>query len=129
MKIGRRANSSAKLSICNQLLDFYGDLRAIHVCFALAVSCTLKKGIAMNNKTLTEVSRMTREQKHDYIRELARRQSVKPLERIEDLQGDFWPEEEAWTSFWLGCARFVNKIPSKHHHKQGFLIKIALVST
>ena len=53
----------------------------------------------MNNKTLTEVSRMTREQKHDYIRELARRQGVKPIERIEDLQGDFWPEEESVDEF------------------------------
>ena len=36
---------------------------------------------------------------HDRVRAMARRQGVKPVQRIEDLQGDFWPEEESVDEF------------------------------
>lgn len=38
---------------------------------------------------------------------LARRQGVRPVERFEDLLGDFWPEDEKGEDFdeWLRCIR------------------------
>ena len=61
----------------------------------------------MSSKMITEVSRMTRKEKHDYIRELARRQGVTPIARIADLQGDFWPAEESVDEFlaWVRAIR------------------------
>ncbi len=39
--------------------------------------------------------------------ELAKRQGVKPIRSIKDLQGDFWPEEESIDDFlsWLRATR------------------------
>lgn len=36
---------------------------------------------------------------HERVRELARRQGVEPIRSIEDLKGDFWPEEESVDEF------------------------------
>lgn len=49
----------------------------------------------------------TRRLAHEEIWELARQQGVKPLRRIEDLQGDFWPEEESVDEFlaWIRSIR------------------------
>ena len=35
-----------------------------------------------------------REQAHARVWELARQQGVKPIQNMEDLKGDFWPEDE-----------------------------------
>jgi hypothetical protein len=39
--------------------------------------------------------------------ELARQQGVKPILNIEELRGDFWPEDESTDEFleWLGAIR------------------------
>ena len=39
--------------------------------------------------------------------ELAKRQGVKPVNNVEDLKGDFWPEEESLDDFlsWLRAIR------------------------
>jgi hypothetical protein len=68
----------------------------------------------MSSKTFEEISEMTREEKHARIRELARQRGVKPIERIEDLQGDFWPEEESTDDFleWLYASRREDKARS-----------------
>jgi hypothetical protein len=41
------------------------------------------------------------------VRELARQQGVKPIRCIEDLYGDFWPEEESVDEFleWVRSIR------------------------
>jgi len=41
----------------------------------------------------------SRKKAHAHIWELARQQGVKPVRSIEDLQGDFWPEEESVDDF------------------------------
>jgi hypothetical protein len=42
--------------------------------------------------------------------ELARRQGVKPIKSIKELQGDFWPEDESVDEFleWLRTIRREN---------------------
>jgi glycerol-3-phosphate O-acyltransferase len=40
-----------------------------------------------------------RKQAHARAWELARQQGVKPIRSIEDLHGDFWPEEESVDEF------------------------------
>ncbi|HEX8283977.1 MAG TPA: hypothetical protein VF588_11510 [Pyrinomonadaceae bacterium] len=40
-----------------------------------------------------------REQAHARVRELAKQQGVKPISNLEDLKGDFWPEEESVDDF------------------------------
>ncbi|HZT60360.1 MAG TPA: hypothetical protein VFA21_17275 [Pyrinomonadaceae bacterium] len=44
---------------------------------------------------------------HARVWELARRQGVKPIKSIEQLKGDFWPEEESIDEFleWLRESR------------------------
>ena len=65
----------------------------------------------MRGKTFEETSRMTREQKHAYIREIARQRGVKPIESIKDMAGDFWPAEESIDDFleWLHASRREDK--------------------
>jgi len=48
-----------------------------------------------------------RRQAHEEVWELARQQGVKPIRSIEDLQGDFWPEEESVDEFlaWVRSIR------------------------
>jgi len=38
---------------------------------------------------------------------MARRQGVKPIQNMEELRGDFWPEEESVDDFlsWLSALR------------------------
>lgn len=40
-----------------------------------------------------------RRRAHARIWELARQQGVKPVRSIEDLKGDFWPEDESVDEF------------------------------
>lgn len=48
-----------------------------------------------------------RQKAHARAWELAKQQGVKPIRRIEDLRGDFWPEEESIDEFlaWLSALR------------------------
>ncbi len=48
-----------------------------------------------------------RRQAHARAWELAKQQGVKPIRSIEDLQGDFWPEEESVDGFleWVRAIR------------------------
>ncbi|HEY0006886.1 MAG TPA: hypothetical protein VGB17_19050 [Pyrinomonadaceae bacterium] len=48
-----------------------------------------------------------RQQAHARAWELAKKQGVKPISRVEDLQGDFWPEQESMDEFlsWLRTTR------------------------
>lgn len=39
------------------------------------------------------------QRRREHVRELARIQGVSPVEKIEDLQGDFWPENESVDDF------------------------------
>ena len=52
-----------------------------------------------------------RRQAHARAWELARQQGVKPIRSIEDLQGDFWPEEESVDEFldWVRAMRQQDK--------------------
>ena len=47
------------------------------------------------------------EEAHARAHELARRQGVEPIRSIEDLRGDFWPEEESVDEFlsWVRASR------------------------
>lgn len=56
-----------------------------------------------------------RKQAHARAWELARRQGVKPIRSIEDLQGDFWPEEESVDEFldWVRDMRQQDKSRSE----------------
>ena len=62
--------------------------------------------IFMVNFTLVK-----RDQKHAKLRELAKQQGVKPIRSIEDLYGNFWPEEESIDEFleWLRELRHSDK--------------------
>ncbi len=48
-----------------------------------------------------------RSQAHARVWELAKQRGVKPIRSIEDLQGDFWPEEESVDEFleWVRAIR------------------------
>ena len=46
-----------------------------------------------------EQAQQAREQAHKRAWELAKQQGVKPIRSIEELQGDFWPEEESVDDF------------------------------
>jgi len=48
-----------------------------------------------------------RSQAHARAWELAKQQGVKPIRSIEDLQGDFWPEDESVDEFleWVRAIR------------------------
>jgi hypothetical protein len=52
-----------------------------------------------------------RRQAHARAWELAKKQGVKPIRSIEDLQGDFWPEEESVDDFldWVRTIRQQDK--------------------
>jgi hypothetical protein len=52
-----------------------------------------------------------RSEAHARAWELARRQGVKPIENMDDLRGDFWPEEESIDDFlaWLRELRQSDK--------------------
>ncbi|HEY0547437.1 MAG TPA: hypothetical protein VGC91_18800 [Pyrinomonadaceae bacterium] len=54
-------------------------------------------------------------QAHARAWELARQQGVKPIRSIEDLQGDFWPEEESVDDFldWVREIRQQDKSRSE----------------
>lgn len=56
-----------------------------------------------------------RRQAHARAWELARQQGVKPIRSIEDLQGDFWPEEESVDDFldWVHALRHQDKARSE----------------
>ena len=47
----------------------------------------------------TKADEEARKQAHARAWELARRQGVKPINNIAELQGDFWPEEESVDKF------------------------------
>lgn len=57
----------------------------------------------------------SREQAHARAWNLAKRQGVKPIRNIEDLQGDFWPEEESVDEFldWVQTIRHQDKSRSE----------------
>jgi glycerol-3-phosphate O-acyltransferase len=48
-----------------------------------------------------------RKQAHARAWELARQQGVKPIQNMDDLKGDFWPEEESVDDFltWIRATR------------------------
>ena len=52
-----------------------------------------------------------RRQAHARAWELAKRQGVKPIRSIEELKGDFWPEEESVDEFleWVRAIRQQDK--------------------
>ena len=59
-------------------------------------------------RLLERVQQEARRQKaHARAWELARQQGVKPIRRIEDLRGDFWPEEDSIDEFlaWVSALR------------------------
>lgn len=45
------------------------------------------------------VKERERSEVHARIRELAKQRGVRPIRRLEDLQGDFWPEDESVDDF------------------------------
>jgi hypothetical protein len=53
----------------------------------------------------------TRMASHARAWELAKRQGVKPIQNMEDLRGDFWPEEESIDDFlaWVRDLRQSDK--------------------
>ena len=51
---------------------------------------------------------------HDRVRAMARRQGVKPVQRIEDLQGDFWPEEQSVDEF-LALVKSIRRNEQNPH--------------
>jgi hypothetical protein len=53
-----------------------------------------------------------RRQAHARAWELAKRQGVKPIHSIEELKGDFWPEEESVDEFleWVRAIRQQDKL-------------------
>lgn len=57
----------------------------------------------------------SRKQAHARAWELAKRQGVKPIRSIEDLQGDFWPEEDSVDDFldWVRAIRQQDKARSE----------------
>jgi erythromycin esterase-like protein len=59
-----------------------------------------------------EERELARRQAHARVWELARQQGVEPVRRVEDLYGDFWPEEESVDDFlsWLRTVRQENKL-------------------
>ena len=59
----------------------------------------LGKAERTGRESKAEAAEESRERAHARIWELARRQGVKPVRSIEDLQGDFWPEEESVDDF------------------------------
>jgi len=56
-----------------------------------------------------------RKQAHARAWELAKKQGVKPIRSIEDLQGDFWPEEDSVDEFldWVQVIRQQDKSRSE----------------
>lgn len=52
-----------------------------------------------------------RRQAHARVWEMARRQGVKPIRDIKELQGNFWPEEESVDEFldWVRAVRRQDK--------------------
>lgn len=56
-----------------------------------------------------------RERAHARAWELARRQGVKPIKSIKELQGDFWPEDESVDEFLelVRSIRHQDKISSR----------------
>lgn len=56
-----------------------------------------------------------RKQAHARAWELARRQGVKPIKSIKELQGDFWPEDESVDDFLelVRSIRHQDKISSR----------------
>ncbi|HKQ99315.1 MAG TPA: hypothetical protein VJT09_01505 [Pyrinomonadaceae bacterium] len=53
----------------------------------------------LQNANQIAAAEEARKQSHARLRELARRQGVKPISNIAELQGDFWPEEESVDEF------------------------------
>lgn len=66
-------------------------------------------------KREAQAAEETRKQAHARAWELAKRQGVKPIRSIEDLQGDFWPEEESVDEFldWVRDIRQQDKSRSE----------------
>ena len=56
------------------------------------------------------------QQAHARAWELARRQGVKPIKSVKELQGDFWPEDESVDEFleWLREIRQEDGTRSTH---------------
>lgn len=61
----------------------------------------------MTQKNLDLVENMTVEQARARALALAEQQGVKPIRSIDDLRGDFWPQEESTDEFltWLRNTR------------------------
>ena len=57
----------------------------------------------------------SRKRAHARAWKLAKKQGVKPIHSIEDLQGDFWPEEESVDEFldWVHAIRQQDKSRSE----------------
>ena len=53
----------------------------------------------MVNKTVTSDTADSMEARHAELLRLAERQGVKPVTNIDDLAGDFWPEDESIDDF------------------------------
>ncbi|HEV2802513.1 MAG TPA: hypothetical protein VGW12_18725 [Pyrinomonadaceae bacterium] len=58
----------------------------------------------------------TRRQAHTRAWELAKQQGVEPIRNIEELQGDFWPEEESVDEFlsWVRAIRQQDKVETEN---------------
>ncbi len=65
----------------------------------------------MSETKSEEEREQARREAHARAWELAKRQGVKPIRSIKELQGDFWPEEERVDDFlsWLRTIRQEDK--------------------
>ena len=65
----------------------------------------------LQNANQSAAEEEARKQAHARAWELARKQGVKPISNIAELQGDFWPEEESIDDFlsWLRDLRQSDK--------------------
>ena len=61
----------------------------------------------MSETKSEEEREQARRHAHARVWEMARQQGVKPIQNVEELKGDFWPEEESVDDFlsWLDALR------------------------
>jgi hypothetical protein len=70
---------------------------------------------ALFERVEREAKEAARKRAHARAWELARRQGVKPIKSIKELQGDFWPEDESVDEFLelVRSIRHQDKISSR----------------
>ncbi len=59
----------------------------------------LGKAERTGRESKAESAEESRERAHARVWELAKRQGVKPIRSMDELKGDFWPEEESVDEF------------------------------